>query len=450
MLTNIYKIAWDVVYSSDVWQINLSFMTKDLNIANANSALDDRCLHAKTDNDFIKSVVIRLPKLNFRKDFTYRLIFSSDDSLKCFSYQDHTSIEDTVSNYYEIRFDDINVPIRKIQKNVKIFLAAGDINGISQAYFGFANVVGEANFGNAQYVSPVFSDYILLSKSTLASWVKGATYARGINGFYAEVVTNDNKLLFYDDRDRNKVYGLTSLGIEKLTDTWETLTEAEKVTIFNQTIGYPNAEEINANFSSFQLKFVEYSPQREVLIKRIKFLTVPKQPVIIIQKNFIDLKDIEKVISLSIMGKDLNVPSLGITTSVRCLLTADNQNFYTVNGSDFKTPIKVQLDEPRNNWINATNLTSVNEEAYKTILGDEYKEIGVVFNFETNEYYGIQKVDYITLSANFSGYWESAEDNLDYTYSYKNSRTISFNPKFATGTKYIINYYYKDMPVGRF
>ena len=205
----------------------------------------------------------------------------------------------------------------------------------------------------------------------------------------------------------------------KLADNWESLTDDEKVALFqNVTADIPSISDLQAMGKVKIISFVENESVVDVFLNGVHKRTV------VIPK---DVFSVDSFAMINSMTLNCNLSGGG---QVGVAITKDLETYYVfdngwkvidVNNDAFMTPIQ---------------LSTLTSAEWKTLLGDD-TTLGIAYSLELSDITDKADIDSLTLNVDMKGTWAKAIYGDEYTYAYSNK---SIQVDILKDGSYKINY----------
>lgn len=188
----------------------------------------------------------------------------------------------------------------------------------------------------------------------------------------------------------------------KLADNWESLTDDEKVALFqNVTTDIPSITDLQA---MGKVKIVSLTENKS--IAEIILTGVPKRTVVIPK----DIFSVDSFATINSMTLNCNLSGAG---QVGVAVTKDLETYYI-----FDNEWKV-IDVNNDAFMTPTQLSALTSAEWKTLLGDD-TTLGIAYSLELSDTTDKADIDSLTLNVDMKGTWTKAIYGDEYTYEYSN------------------------------
>lgn len=188
----------------------------------------------------------------------------------------------------------------------------------------------------------------------------------------------------------------------KLADNWESLTDDEKVALFqNVTTDIPSITDLQA---MGKVKIVSLTENKSIVGVTLK--GVPKRTVVIPK----DIFSVDSFATINSMTLNCNLSGAG---QVGVAITKDLKTYYI-----FDNEWKV-IDVNNDAFMTPTQLSALTSAEWKTLLGDD-TTLGIAYSLELSNTTDKADIDSLTLNVDMKGTWTKAIYGDEYTYEYSN------------------------------
>lgn len=205
----------------------------------------------------------------------------------------------------------------------------------------------------------------------------------------------------------------------KLADNWESLTNDEKVALFqNVTTDIPSITDLQA---MGKVKIISLTENQSIV--GITLTGVPKRTVVIPK----DVFSVDSFATINSMTLNCNLSGGG---QVGVAITKDLETYYIFNNG-----WKV-IDVNNDAFMTPTQLSTLTSAEWKTLLGDD-TTLGIAYSLELSDTTDKADIDSLTLNVDMKGTWAKAIYGDEYTYAYSNK---SIQVDILKDGSYKINY----------
>lgn len=205
----------------------------------------------------------------------------------------------------------------------------------------------------------------------------------------------------------------------KLADNWESLTDDEKVALFqNVTTDIPSITDLQA---MGKVKIVSLTKNKSIV--GVTLTGVPKRTVVIPK----DIFSVDSFATINSMTLNCNLSGAG---QVGVAVTKDLKTYYI-----FDNEWKV-IDVNNDAFMTPTQLSALTSAEWKTLLGDD-TTLGIAYSLELSDTTDKADIDSLTLNVDVKGTWTKAIYGDEYTYEYFNK---SLQVDILKDGSYKVNY----------
>lgn len=215
---------------------------------------------------------------------------------------------------------------------------------------------------------------------------------------------------------------------QKLTDNWNSLSNAEKIALFQSVEDEATIEDLKKLGKPF--KILIYNEEDDILEGSI---TATPPPQLVVQTVLINTSGYNTINTVSINT------ILSNKSNIRIAVTSNKTDFYIYDAENESWEIiKLDVANILANGMNSTQVAAVPSEGW-TKLTSKDKALGFALAFlPTNDVADNCAVTDITLNVDKKGPWESQVQGTTYDYSYPNNETLQL--KIYKSGSYKINY----------
>lgn len=210
----------------------------------------------------------------------------------------------------------------------------------------------------------------------------------------------------------------------KLSDNWSTLSDTEKLAVFNQ-VSYENAtgDELE---TLEKFKVISFSEENT---KPIVTLSAIPKPQTVYQKQLLDISTYENIDSITV---ECTTSGSGI---VKIAVTADLVDYYTYDSTE-NDWVKI---EDVANGMTPTVLSALTSEIWENFRDKiDRDKLGFAYYLSITNLTDVASVDKLSMHVDMQGLWKPAKTDTDYDYSYISNTQLSVN--LLTAGDYKINY----------
>jgi hypothetical protein len=204
-------------------------------------------------------------------------------------------------------------------------------------------------------------------------------------------------------KTHNTVYGYLNNVFSKLTDAYDTLSDAEKIKLFNDTNGQIATLEDLQTLKAEEITILNYSSNDYE--KTIKIQAIPNNQIIT-YKELISLHRYENINQIDIA---VNEENEGI---VKILCTTDGINYKRYSNNEW---IDVPLDNIETEFMTAAEIRNFDYTIWKKLNPEK---IGFAYLLSINTEDDIAEVDNLSINVDMKGSWNSVSINEDCQYKY--------------------------------
>lgn len=205
----------------------------------------------------------------------------------------------------------------------------------------------------------------------------------------------------------------------KLADNWESLTDDEKVALFqNVTTDIPSITDLQAMGKVKIISLTENQSIVGVTLTGVHKRTVVKPK---------DVFSVDSFATINSMTLNCNLSGAG---QVGVAVTKDLETYYI-----FDNGWKV-IDVNNDVFMTPTQLSALTSAEWKTLLGDD-TTLGIAYSLELSDITDKADIDSLTLNVDMKGTWAKAIYGDEYTYAYSNK---SIQVDILKDGSYKINY----------
>lgn len=203
----------------------------------------------------------------------------------------------------------------------------------------------------------------------------------------------------------------------KLADNWESLTDDEKVALFqNVTADMPSITDLQA---MGKVKIVSLTGNKSI----VRVTGVPKRTVVLPK----DVFSVDSFATINSMTLNCNLSGAG---QVGVAVTKDLETYYIFNNR-WKA-----IDVNNDAFMTPTQLSALTSAEWKTLLGDD-TTLGIAYSLELSDITDKADIDSLTLNVDMKGTWTKAIYGDEYTYEYFNK---SLRVDILKDGSYKVNY----------
>lgn len=213
----------------------------------------------------------------------------------------------------------------------------------------------------------------------------------------------------------------------KLADNWETLTESEKLALFESTdYEVPTIEDLKA-LGKFKVLTLSDLPDQQTLQVR----AVPN-PQLVLPKGLIPLD------SFAGIKQVRAIATVSSSAACRILVTTDLSSYYTYDAAAVEwDEVNIADVSAITAGIEAADLANIPAVAWDVMISGA-KGIGFAYLLDLQKTADVCEVDELQMTVDMKGSWDMALPGTDYTYGYPLNTVLRVTLK--TDGDYKINY----------
>lgn len=214
---------------------------------------------------------------------------------------------------------------------------------------------------------------------------------------------------------------------QKLTDNWNSLSNAEKIALFQSVKYEASIEDLKKLGKPF--KILIYNEEDDILEGSI---TATPPPQLVVQTVLINTSGYTTINTVKINSL------ISGNSTIRIVATTDRVNYYAYNADNGEwTTVNLTINDVLENGMEQTQTSSVPPDAWDK-LTEKNKKLGFAIAFSPILVEEDCAVTDITLNIKPKGAWMSQVKGTVYDYSYVNDETLRMK-LYKNGT-YRINY----------
>lgn len=213
----------------------------------------------------------------------------------------------------------------------------------------------------------------------------------------------------------------------KLADNWETLTESEKLALFESTdYEVPTIEDLKA-LGKFKVLTLSDLPDQQTLQVR----AVPN-PQLVLPKGLIPLDSFAGIKQVRATA------TVSSSAACRILVTTDLSSYYTYDAAAVEwDEVNIADVSAITAGIEAADLANIPAVAWDVMISGA-KGIGFAYLLDLQKTADVCEVDELQMTVDMKGSWDMALPGTDYTYGYPLNTVLRVTLK--TDGDYKINY----------